>query len=328
MELLYARGRASSTKQPGLLKHRDKRLLIAVIVSIIAGAGLGEIFWPRVGVAPSVEAVEPVSQESGRLPNEAAFEQTLRSCLGSACYTATPKGSRADSRIALLAPPSQAADAFFAWYVALAKRGGVTARKVEWVQTSHAPPYGYGKNHGYTRIVRLALPLLSSVAASTQGAPAAESLAQHIRWHCRVSHVAAHTAQLTVRSASDLTDVVERRLTTERLLSFVGIKVAPDLLDEGERTFAPVLKALQAADASIDALDASRWRLSDVLANELSATQNLRAWPCRSLWVDMDDAALVEAARALSPNCSRPFTTCSVGRDREEMFGKRSEPIK
>ena len=47
MELLYARGRASSTKQPGLLKHRDKRLLIAVIASTIAGAGLGEIFWPR-----------------------------------------------------------------------------------------------------------------------------------------------------------------------------------------------------------------------------------------------------------------------------------------
>ena len=210
MELLYARGRASSTKQPGLLKHRDKRLLIAVVASMIAGAGLGEIFWPRVNTNTIAEAVEPV-QQSQRLPNEAAFEQTLRSCLGAACYTATPKGSRADSRIALLAPPSQAADAFFAWYVALAKRGGVTARKVEWVQTSHAPPYGYGKNHGYTRIVRLALPLLSSVAASTQGAPAAESLAQHIRWHCRVSHVAAHTAQLTVRSSKDLTDVVERR---------------------------------------------------------------------------------------------------------------------
>ena len=327
MELLYARGRASSTKQPGLLKHRDKRLLIAVIASTIAGAGLGEIFWPRADAKTVIEAVEPVQESGRRLPNEAAFEQTLRSCLGAACYTATPKGSRADSRIGLLAPPSEAADAFFAWYVALSKRGGVTARKVEWVQTSHAPPYGYGKNHGYTRIVRLALPLLASVAASSQG-NAAETLAQHIRWHCRVSHVAAHTAQLTVRSSRDLADVVERRLTTERLLSFVGIKVAPDLLDEGERTFAPVLRALQAADASIDALDASRWRLADVLTNELSATQNLRAWPCRSLWVDMDDAALVEAARALSPNCSRPFTTCSVGRDREEMFGKRSEPIK
>ena len=248
MELLYARGRASSTKQPGLLKHRDKRLLIAVVVSMIAGAGLGEIFWPRGDATPSVEAVEPVRESNHKLPNEAAFEQTLRSCLGDACYTATPKGSKAEARIALLAPPSQAADAFFAWYVALAKRGGATARKVEWVQTSHAPPYGYGKNHGYTRIVRLALPLLSSVAASSQG-NAAESLAQHVRWHCRVSHVAAHTAQLTVRSASDLLDVVERRLTTERLLSFVGIKVAPDLLDEGERTFALGVNTVMRATA-------------------------------------------------------------------------------
>ena len=107
MELLYARGRASSTKQPGLLKHRDKRLLIAVVVSIVTGAGLGEIFWPRADAKTVIEAVEPV-QQSQRLPNEAAFEQTLRSCLGSACYTATPKGSRADSRIALLAPPSEA----------------------------------------------------------------------------------------------------------------------------------------------------------------------------------------------------------------------------
>ena len=54
MELLYARGRASSTKQPGLLKHRDKRLLLAIIVSAIAGAGLGEIFWPRADATPIV----------------------------------------------------------------------------------------------------------------------------------------------------------------------------------------------------------------------------------------------------------------------------------
>ena len=107
MELVYAR----SSKQ-GLLKHRDKRLLLAIIVSGIAGAGLGEIFWPR--VKPSFEeAVEPVQESNHKLPNEAAFEQTLRSCLGDACYTATPKGSKAEARIALLAPPSQAADAFF-----------------------------------------------------------------------------------------------------------------------------------------------------------------------------------------------------------------------
>lgn len=331
MELVYAR---SSSQQGGLLKHRDKRLLIAVLASGLAGAGLGEVFWPRTSVknrcveAAFAAAEPPPDQErqTPRLGNEAAFEQTLRSCLGTACYTATPKDARSDARVALLAPPSAAADAFFAWYTALAKRGGATARKVEWVKTAHAPPYGYGKNHGYTRIVRLVLPLLSSVAASSTDA-AAESLAQHIRWHCRVSHVAAHTAQLTVRSAADLGSIADRRLAAERLLSFVGLKVSPDLLDEGERTFAPVLAALRAADAATEALDASAWRLADVLASELRSTQNLRAWPCRSLWVDTSDPALRDAARALAPNCSRPFTTCSVGRDRQEMVGQQADPI-
>ena len=62
MELVYAR----SSKQPGgLLKHRDKRLLLAIIVSGIAGAGLGEIFWPR--VKPSFEeAVEPRKEHKPR----------------------------------------------------------------------------------------------------------------------------------------------------------------------------------------------------------------------------------------------------------------------
>ena len=59
MELLYARGRASSTKQPGLLKHRDKRLLIAVVVSGLAGAGLGEIFWPRADAAAVLPDAPP-----------------------------------------------------------------------------------------------------------------------------------------------------------------------------------------------------------------------------------------------------------------------------
>jgi hypothetical protein len=172
MELVYAR----SAKQ-GILKHRDKRLLIAVVASMITGAGLGEIFWPRVDATPRVEAVEPVPESSRRLPNEAAFEQTLRSCLGAACYTATPKGSKAEARIALLAPPSEAADAFFAWYVALAKRGGATARKVEWIQTAHAPPYGYGKNHGYTRIVRAARPVaLPRVSCRCTHGPAHDSI--------------------------------------------------------------------------------------------------------------------------------------------------------
>ena len=249
MELVYAR----SSKQPGgLLKHRDKRLLIAIIVSSNRQAPASARSSGRArrdtllrsGRARAREqdasrTRPPSSRRCGVVwvrratrPHRRARKQRQESLYWRRRHKPPTRSSRGTSH--------------------LAKRGWNNARKVEWIQTAHAPPYGYGKNHGYTRIVRLALPLLSSVAASSQG-NAAESLAQHVRWHCRVSHVAAHTAQLTVRSSRDLLDVVERRLTTERLLSFVDIKVAPDLLDEGERTFAPVLRALREADASIDA---------------------------------------------------------------------------
>ena len=92
------------------------------------------------------------------------------------------------------APPSAVAAEVFRWYRALCPG---KKPKIEWVETAHAPPYGYGKNHGYTRIVRLALPLTASVAAAAAG-DAAATLRQHVRWHCRVSHVAAHTALLTL----------------------------------------------------------------------------------------------------------------------------------
>ena len=131
-----------------------------------------------------------LSLETGRLlPSEASFRATLRSCVGGQCLTAVPPGS--PPRIALLAPPSDVADALWRWYEALVRKGDKKLA-VSFARTSAAPPYGYGKNHGYTRIVRLALPLLASAAAS--GADAARApafLKQHVRWHCRVSHVVA-----------------------------------------------------------------------------------------------------------------------------------------
>jgi hypothetical protein len=96
------------------------------------------------------------------------------------------------------------------------------------IQTSHIPPYGYGKNHGYTKLIRYSPnPLLlqvldalswalqnsnnSSAAAamvpdeSTTTTNVAVTMAdvimttrQILRWHCRVSHIAAHTAVLSI----------------------------------------------------------------------------------------------------------------------------------
>ena len=61
--------------------------------------------------------------------------------------------------------------------------------------------------------------------------------------------------------------------------------------------------------------------LDGALRNELTATRTLRKWPCQSLWVENGDERL---AHALAPNCSAPFTTCSVARDRCETKATRA----
>ena len=69
---------------------------------------------------------------------------------------------------------------------------------------SHVPAYGYGKNHGWSRIVRFVskVPEHSYALLSRQENPRkdkyARQIKQIVRWHCRLNHVAAHTAMLSV----------------------------------------------------------------------------------------------------------------------------------
>ena len=66
--------------------------------------------------------------------------------------------------------------------------------------------------------------------------------------------------------------------------------------------------------------------LKEVLQNELDSTDNLKKWPCKSLW-DLEglqeDGSDVTSrmAKKLVPDCSAPFTTCGVKRDRCEERG-------
>lgn len=197
-----------------MMKYRDKRSIM--IFGLWMGFGVVLFargrFCPAVGPAPEpvvvqvpaeprvvvqvpaeppvvAPAMPAVSERSAveppyyYLPSEETFRSTLRSCSGDACFTATPAGAGVDARIALLAPPSDVSAALWKWYERLLSSS--KKPKIEWVKTGHAPPYGYGKNHGYTRIVRLALPLLSSVEASVNVTSLASSvLRQHVR--CRV----------------------------------------------------------------------------------------------------------------------------------------------
>jgi hypothetical protein len=126
---------------------------------------------------------------------------------------------------------------------------------------------------------------------------------------------------LTLVGDDAFRDAAARRHTAEQLLSFAGLKVSHDLLDSAEATFArDVAPALDAALSA--SFDDANGAADATLKRELATTNGLRAWPCRSLWVDGEDAVIRASAAALAPNCSSAFTTCSVPKDRQEMAGR------
>jgi hypothetical protein len=89
--------------------------------------------------------------------------------------------------------------------------------KLEIVPTTHIAPYGYGKTHGYTRLIRIVpQPLLvgttDTLIAAIKEVDDNEakhvtlddikaSLRQQIRYHCRLNHISAHTALWTLGKA-------------------------------------------------------------------------------------------------------------------------------
>ena len=106
-------------------------------------------------------------------------------------------------------PPGFIGQAFASWVSkAILHTGHAIHMDVEILVTSHVPVYGYGKSHGYTKLIRLVslpLPLASYDAylySSSQVVdemklgrklmmPSEESLGKIVqltlRWHCRLS---------------------------------------------------------------------------------------------------------------------------------------------
>jgi hypothetical protein len=96
--------------------------------------------------------VTSTSEERGRMLNE--IEATFKSCLDPTCLQATSKqeDGKELQRIGLLAP-----DPFLNLQPLLVKLQDFPSKdgpKV-FAFSSHVPPYGYGKNHGWTKIIRL-----------------------------------------------------------------------------------------------------------------------------------------------------------------------------
>lgn len=129
------------------------------------------------------------------------FDPTIRSCLGSKCFDMPAQGR---DRIGLLALPSSGADSLLKIIQRI--QPNLHPGNAEILYENAVPAYGYGKNHGWSRIIRLvrspllqALQLLSD-KQSFESFELESQVRQLVRWHCRLSHVAAHTRMLTGES--------------------------------------------------------------------------------------------------------------------------------
>ena len=260
---------------------------------------------------------------------------------------------------------------------------------IDVIDTTHVPPYGYGKTHGYTKIVRLQFDsvllevadiiqtLLSNKKNNKEKEEEPSSsllqqqqqvmmlqdddwhvvLRQVMRFHCRLSHVAAHTALLTIDTRRLLArpDHVLQQLYEFMLPDEDGLttSMAESILAE-EPHFVDLLQTLQAkgtqfflggGSSSTSNQDSSLLllfsNLNQVLTEELQGTKNMSVWPCPSFWSAGTSAAAAAAAarlvgndpipplrvwgqtvaKALSPNCSDPLNTCFVPRDVCEDLG-------
>ncbi|KAL3906490.1 MAG: hypothetical protein SGARI_003985 [Bacillariaceae sp.] len=213
------------------------------------------------------------------------------------------------------------------------------------------PPYGYGKTHGYSRLIRVVpQPLLvgatdSLLAASKEMESSGEkqpltlddmkgSLRQQIRYHCRLNHVSAHTALWTL----GLEDVAEMQTDELEFLDLergdetvVEAILAEEMKVDNENAIskldhlyakgAMVLSLLQTKNEGAEILQI----LDQVLLDEMRISKNLTAWPCESFWTVGEPKNRLETSpilkrisQAMSPNCSAPFTSCFVKRDKCE----------
>mmetsp|Transcript_1612 Transcript_1612/g.3025 ORF Transcript_1612/g.3025 Transcript_1612/m.3025 type:complete len:350 (+) Transcript_1612:123-1172(+) len=261
----------------------------------------------------------------------ASFENTLRNCLGQHCFDQKPDGSSFET-VGLLAPPESAGRDIID---AIRMSGGsVTSAAIHLEYDTHVPAYGYGKNHGWSRIIRLvrrpiphALALLCPlyVGEDMDSAVLDTQVRQLVRWHCRLSHVAAHTKMLTIF----IDDVIRRPYyELEKIITFAGIKM-PDRqrVIKAGKTLRKILKSNrydQFANVSAikQSIGMSPFEVAlDALEEELVGTGYLSKWPCRSFRnihkQGNINIKLPVAADVLAANCSDKRVTCSVGFDRK-----------
>mmetsp|Transcript_8546 Transcript_8546/g.14030 ORF Transcript_8546/g.14030 Transcript_8546/m.14030 type:complete len:449 (+) Transcript_8546:104-1450(+) len=295
-------------------------------------------------------------------------------------------------RIGIMITPGYISTTIADWIGrALKQTGDSIHMDIEIITTAHVPVYGYGKSHGYSKLIRvvtLPLPLavndayyysmndltdnnsnegsngsfviqnLGTILDETKLKYTAKPSSQTVgsitelllRWHCRLSHVAAHTAELTLTLDNILkhpTDTLETILTfvwrqdweweghnhnenksEERdLYPKIWKGAAEEFVASKGGSLQPLLYQLSlllqdgllSSDATLfgDTLQRS-------FANEMTKSKDMSSWPCPSFWDGVDNdysGAAYKIANEMTPNCKddNPYARCTVKKDRCEV---------
>lgn len=310
--------------------------------------------------------------------HEESFRKTIVDCIPSQnpkkCKTFVPEPVGEDTekvqRVALVAPPGKVGTSVLNHMILLAHRfndfPGNNGPEIKVFQTSHVPPYGYGKSHGLTRIVKLMpdpllLQVVDALEAMLEPGQTMEmitmedlqiALLQIMRFHCRLSHVAAHTASLsidvaTLSNATHLEHVLQEFMFPEDIGLAAGLRLAdnPSFPEEtvdddeikvlsdqqflGASLLTKLARTLVANPTSTDAATTSVFwtQLDQVLQEEMKRTKDQSSWPCLTFWkADMEPAPHLSTitkklAQALSPDCDDPYVSCFVQKDKCEAAG-------
>lgn len=178
-------------------------------------------------------------------------------------------------------------------------------------------------------------------------------LRQQIRYHCRLSHVAAHTALWSINLETLIAMSVDDLIRQMQVFLDLNQDTMPGDHDENEEqsfpdefdsleNFESIFFGMASRGASIlthaqiDFAPSVLKELDEVLLDEMRKSKNLTAWPCESFWTVGDPSndhlkfsnLISRISKAMSPDCKAPFTSCFVKRDQCEAVGDGKCPGK
>ena len=163
------------------------------------------------------------------------------------------------------------------------------------------------------------------------------SLRLQMRYHCRLSHVAAHTALMSIQVDKRLLDTSLDSLI-KKLQTFLGVErmglseelVNLDTTVGGSLVPAPLGSiydgmvqqcATLLTHYKVTTQGNIFEQLDEVLLEELRVSNNMTRWPCESFWTVGSQEPLKfspvvsRIAESMSPDCLANYSSCWVKRD-------------